>query len=523
MPIVQISRIQHRKGLLEDLPQLSSAELAWAVDEQRLFIGNGSLSEGAPYLGNTELLTEHSDLLQSASPYTFKGNSVLQAARTSVTGSDVTRSLQDRLDDYVSIRAYNVDGNNTECNAPISFALSELYGRGFDPQTRIGLYIPAGEYLINEPVEIPPYAFIFGDGRGRTIIYNNTASKSVFKTVDTAGNSGTSMGTDLVSGDGEVLPTGITVQGITFEQRQGADLSEIKSTSDINFIDCEFKGTYTVMTGTSSQTAFAFDSTTAAPSKRVKFHLCTFKNLGYSINQAKLLSGGISFSQCDFIDLYKGIVSGATSGEFSDPIIVQGCVFSGISAQVLTTSGGAKIISTGNQYINCGNRGTGASVTPIMSFGSDGSISWADQFDRPTSASVARIELTSSATKYAYIDPSDRFSWGHVDQLTTLKQTLADNSSGSLTNFSLNPSNNKQAELMYSITRGGVSRSGKLTLAVIASVASLSDNYTFTGSADVGVTFSLTNTGSSATINWATTSTGNSATITILPVTIREL
>ena len=75
MPIVQISRIQHRKGLLEDLPQLSSAELAWAVDEQRLFIGNGSLSEGAPYLGNTELLTEHSDLLQSASPYTFKGNS----------------------------------------------------------------------------------------------------------------------------------------------------------------------------------------------------------------------------------------------------------------------------------------------------------------------------------------------------------------------------------------------------------------------------------------------------------------
>jgi hypothetical protein len=165
MPIVQISRIQHRKGLLEDLPQLSSAELAWAVDEQRLFIGNGSLSEGAPYLGNTELLTEHSDLLQSASPYTFKGNSVLQAARTSVTGSDVTRSLQDRLDDYVSIRAYNVDGNNTECNAPISFALSELYGRGFDPQTRIGLYIPAGEYLINEPVEIPPYAFIFGDGR----------------------------------------------------------------------------------------------------------------------------------------------------------------------------------------------------------------------------------------------------------------------------------------------------------------------------------------------------------------------
>jgi photosystem II stability/assembly factor-like uncharacterized protein len=72
MSIVSISRIQHRRGLQQDLPQLAAAEFGWSMDEQRLFIGNGPLAEGAPKLGNTEMLTEHSDILQLAKTYTFK-------------------------------------------------------------------------------------------------------------------------------------------------------------------------------------------------------------------------------------------------------------------------------------------------------------------------------------------------------------------------------------------------------------------------------------------------------------------
>jgi hypothetical protein len=54
--IVQISRITARKGLTEDLPQpLAGAELGWATDERRLFIGNGELADGAPIVGNTEV------------------------------------------------------------------------------------------------------------------------------------------------------------------------------------------------------------------------------------------------------------------------------------------------------------------------------------------------------------------------------------------------------------------------------------------------------------------------------------
>jgi len=58
MAIVQISKIQQRRGLDQDLPSLASGEFGWSIDTRRLYIGNGTLDEGAPALGRTEVLTE---------------------------------------------------------------------------------------------------------------------------------------------------------------------------------------------------------------------------------------------------------------------------------------------------------------------------------------------------------------------------------------------------------------------------------------------------------------------------------
>ena len=79
MAITQISKITVRKGRKENLPQLAAGELGWAVDTQQLFIGNGSLSDGAPAAGNTEVLTEH-----SATPLNNGYASVTVAASVSV-------------------------------------------------------------------------------------------------------------------------------------------------------------------------------------------------------------------------------------------------------------------------------------------------------------------------------------------------------------------------------------------------------------------------------------------------------
>ena len=101
MAIVQISRITQRKGLQVDLPQLAGAEFGWSVDERRLFIGNGTLDEGAPVVGNTEILTEYSDILSVIQTYNFKG---LESGYSSQTGSDssvpVYRSFQNVLDGW---------------------------------------------------------------------------------------------------------------------------------------------------------------------------------------------------------------------------------------------------------------------------------------------------------------------------------------------------------------------------------------------------------------------------------------
>ena len=67
MAVIQISKIQVRRGLQENLPQLASGEMGWSVDERRLYIGNGTLVEGAPTVGVTEILTEYSNVILTAS------------------------------------------------------------------------------------------------------------------------------------------------------------------------------------------------------------------------------------------------------------------------------------------------------------------------------------------------------------------------------------------------------------------------------------------------------------------------
>lgn len=67
MAVIQISKIQVRRGLQENLPQLASGEMGWSIDERRLYIGNGTLVEGAPTVGVTEILTEYSNVILTAS------------------------------------------------------------------------------------------------------------------------------------------------------------------------------------------------------------------------------------------------------------------------------------------------------------------------------------------------------------------------------------------------------------------------------------------------------------------------
>src|SRR6056300_944658 len=111
MAVIQISRVQHRRGLLQDLPQLSAAELGWVVDNRKLYIGNGPLEEGAPVVGNTEILTQYSDILGTISSYTYKGTDVGYTSQTQSGSGSVQRTLQSKLDDIVSAKDFGIIGD----------------------------------------------------------------------------------------------------------------------------------------------------------------------------------------------------------------------------------------------------------------------------------------------------------------------------------------------------------------------------------------------------------------------------
>ena len=161
MAILQISRITQRKGLAQDLPEpLAGAELGWAVDTRQLFIGNGELTEGAPVVGNTEILTEFSDLLAFTTAYTYKGAAAGYDVQTGATsGTVVSQSLQSRLDSYAIVSDFGATGDGvTDDTAAINRALFQLYCRQTNTQVRRSLFFPAGTYLITDTIKIPPFA-----------------------------------------------------------------------------------------------------------------------------------------------------------------------------------------------------------------------------------------------------------------------------------------------------------------------------------------------------------------------------
>ena len=178
MAIVQVSRITNRKGLAENLPQLAGAELGWAIDERRLYIGNGTLQDGAPVIGNTEILTEFSDILLVGGAYTYKGEAAGYTVQTGATsGNPVSLNLQQWLDQFASVLDFGAVGDGiTDDTAAINRALYQLYCRESNPQIRRSLFFPAGQYLVTESIVIPPYAMLYGEGINSSVIVMDASS-----------------------------------------------------------------------------------------------------------------------------------------------------------------------------------------------------------------------------------------------------------------------------------------------------------------------------------------------------------
>ena len=110
---------------------------------------------------------------------------------TGATG-DVTRTLQKRLDDYVSVKDFGAVGDDSTADGvAIQRALDELYRDtdttvSNDARARRVLFFPAGTYKIAASLTIPPFATLVGEGPDKTII-KNSASAPALVTEDDEG------------------------------------------------------------------------------------------------------------------------------------------------------------------------------------------------------------------------------------------------------------------------------------------------------------------------------------------------
>jgi hypothetical protein len=138
MAIVQISQITNRKGLSTDLPQLAGAELGWSTDTRQLWIGNGTLEDGAPVIDNTEILTEFSNIsaLFSTTQSQFSQGTYTRLLGQSVTllndvGTTEIFTFDTALTPTFSFD-YSIERNGTFRNAVIRVASAGATSLAFD-------------------------------------------------------------------------------------------------------------------------------------------------------------------------------------------------------------------------------------------------------------------------------------------------------------------------------------------------------------------------------------------------------
>lgn len=435
MAIVQVSRITQRKGLEEDLPQpLAGAELGWAIDQRRLYIGNGTLAEGAPVVGNTEILTEFSDLLAYTTAYTYQGQAAGYTVQTGATpGDPVTQSLQSRLDSYAIVTEFGARGDGvTDDTAAINRALFQLYCVQVNTQIRRSLFFPAGTYKISNTLLIPPYAKLYGEGANSSIISfevvlwaANTAYDIGVLVVDSSQNFYRSVAqvpatgillTDTVYWTPATMPEYVA-RTTDSRQQTGANIGLAGATPPINveissmaFRTAASGNSHNVLlleqisqayldsvdlTGPLAQTdltsntedlaAVRFSSTLARPCRQITMDKCRFSGMTYAINTDQFTQGvTVSNSQLD--TLFQGIVLGGAAPVNGGPTgfrMVQN-IFDTIYEEGVTIENCAFNATAHNTFYDVGNHFLGSAnpAAPVISINANDNVSIGDMFQR---------------------------------------------------------------------------------------------------------------------------------------------
>ena len=530
MALVQISQITNRKGLEENLPQLAGAELGWSIDTRQLYIGNGTLEEGAPVIGNTEILTEFSDILVIPTTYTYKGQAAGYTVQTGPTAGDpVTSSLQAWLDQFATVKDFGAVGDGTTDDTDaINRALYQLFCREVNPQIRRSLFFPAGVYRVTASINIPPYATLWGEGLDNSIIQldnsidDSTLNAYVARSADSLQQIGVNIGNN-----GATPPQYVTITNMGFVNADPTtDVFLVEDAVNFSFQNVSFSGPLTqgdLTTEGDFTRGAAFASTASLVCDQIVFNGCRFSGTVYGADTDQQVKG-VTFANSKFDTLYKGInlgtntvVNGGPTGvritnNLFDNIYAEGVVFGDVSLN-----------ATGyNIFYNVGNH-FGTTTTPytaVIDIQSSNNLSVGDMFERADSYAgssdpgTAYPRITLNDTQSIATTNGVQTQQGTYTRLSGARATLTDNDSGTVTTFN-SAETGPAFSINYTVTRGTAYRTGTIMVAASAVDSTGDITYTddFVENSTTGVSFDFTESVNIVSFLYTTTSTGTNATL----------
>jgi hypothetical protein len=188
MAVLEVAKIQVRSGLQENLPALDTGEFGWCVDTQRLFIGKGTLAEGAPQTGVTEILTEYSIGLINIGLVALEANVANLTANVTTLQSNVA-TLQAAILFYSTTLA-----DNTSTAANITYSgnnvvqISTLKSNSFEYSITRGTTSRVGTVKVTNSNGVPYYEDEYSETAviGVTLSFANIGGNAVLQYTTTS-------------------------------------------------------------------------------------------------------------------------------------------------------------------------------------------------------------------------------------------------------------------------------------------------------------------------------------------------
>jgi hypothetical protein len=464
MAVVQISKIQVRRGLANSgigVPQLSSAEFAWAVDSQELYIGNGSVAEGAPFVGNTKIITERDNILELAAGYQFANND------PAITSS-VPRTLQSKVDEYVSVLDFGAVGDGVADNVEaFQTAFTQLF-RNTDSKFKKILFVPNGIYKFSSNLRIPGTANIAGESNAETILrFDNSNILLVSE-----------QGTDLASFSSTDRPTQIKMSELNIRMTTGSfDLSGL---SNSVFDKIIFQSTYVPTEPVESldlrPSLLSWTNTLIGTSvNNIVFRDCIFRTAKLAVRciQTSDFETEIKFSGCQFLSTDVGIYINGVVDQVNR-WVVERCDFDEQYHNAIVVTNGTGFIVRNSDFRDCGNglNGPASPLYPMIIFGqSSDNVILNVTSDRHQNSAIVSVDTVAAVSE---VENASKV------MLATRNFTDLFLSDG-FRPLAIFPARNRYVNLDYTITIGEQNRYGRLLMTIDANKTNVSftDDYSY--------------------------------------------